>query len=376
MAPDPMREVREMEERRMDRKVVVSLTCAGLLALMPLSTAVAIESAGVMAFDDACYDRIVAMTPDGRARVTLPFIGDHERMLDISRRGSVVSVLGLGRVVPSDPQSGSAMYVLDASARHDPVRLATPTGSSFAAFSPGASRVAWVNDYQDGSLAHHDDLWMADLTLDANDLPTILKNPRWLADLLAFGQRSDSSATGALTGALDFAPDGSSLAVTIYDDIWVLPLASDGQSLDRAQARDITRTPNEIEWWPAWAPASSLAGNKIAFTGGRISQILPGFWAVSSRDLNVSTIDVDSGIMNRVTTKSNTANAGPEHPDWSPTGSWLLFDAQASSGKRGAPCGNFVNFDLFQIPWDGSGRAVDVTNTAGTSVELNAGWGW
>ena len=54
---------------------------------------------------------------------------------------------------------------------------------------------------------------------------------------------------------------------------------------------------------------------------------------------------------------------------------WIGFTTFTSSAGRRSSCG-LVNAELFVTLADGSGKAIEVTSTYGTSTEAWPSWGW
>lgn len=92
--------------------------------------------------------------------------------------------------------------------------------------------------------------------------------------------------------------------------------------------------------------------------------------------LSIHVVDASSGARTQIVTNQNKggSQAARDYPNWSQDGSTMLFTAAASSPRRGA-C-SYVNSDLFTIDDAGASKAVNVTNTAGTSVEGIPKQGW
>jgi Tol biopolymer transport system component len=94
--------------------------------------------------------------------------------------------------------------------------------------------------------------------------------------------------------------------------------------------------------------------------------------------MEIYTLGVASGAVRRVTTNLNkgSARGTKNDPNWSPDGAAILFSAVGPNGSRNAPCGSFVNFELFQVAADGSGKILQITNTVGSGVETTPRVGW
>ncbi len=359
----------------MNRRVLGAWPIALALAGVSTATVSSITTTGTIVAEDVCANLVVTIAPDGSNRHQLASLGDLNRLADVSVGVTPRFALIIGRADPADSTSPSALYAVDLSGSAASVRLDAPVPAADAALFPGATRVAWVRDYADPPTTNHDDLWLADVVFDASGHPAALANATFLVDLRTLGSPADTVASGPAFGMPVVDPDGSRLAVTIWDDLWVLELGSDGRSV--AHASNITRTRDRAEWYPAWAPSGSPAGDAIAYSGGPYSHF-GSLIGMALRDIDVFVTPSTGGIQRQVTTKQNRGPAGDEraHPAWSPDGRWLVFHAQGRSarGKRSSPCEGLVNYDLFQIPWDGSSKAANITNTAGTSVELRPAW--
>jgi hypothetical protein len=364
------------------RRLAFAAAAALLLTSLPSGeTRAVIPADGVVAFGDHCARRLYAMNPDGTGRHLLPDVGAGG-VVDVSRGVGPVTVLAAGQRPLPDGGSKPTLYAIDASGTQAPVELldeTEPTPSE-AAMSPTGDRVAFVHKYWDPvAEVGHADLGIGDIVRDAVSGAIIdVENVTFVVDLWTLGSPGD--AIGDLgyvfTGPLDFAPDGRRLVVTIYDDLWELTLDADtGRTL--VEARPITRTTSFAERMPSWSPIADV----VAFSGGPYSTSGGRPLALYLSDMEIYTADVSAGTARQVTNARNKGSSGDgrNNPAWSRNGSYLLFDAlgPAAFGKRGqSSCGGASNSDLFQIPADGSLKAVNITNTSGTGVEYGPAWGW
>jgi hypothetical protein len=332
-------------------------------------------------FRDHCDGHIYAINPDGSGRRRLEDTGDLVP-LDVSTGGGPPTALAVG---PSDldatVRTPPTLYALDPDGAGAPVNLLAPTdptpGTGHAAFSPDGGRIAYVHAVvdPDTNTVTALEVHVGDVQRDTGGEPTGLANITFVVDLLSLGERRDSNASApyVFTGPLDFARDGLSIVVVIYDDLWRVSLADDGRTF--AGAVPLTRTTDFAERFPRWSPVADV----VAYEGGPYStSSWDGTVGLSADDVNVYTLDVVPGVSKRVTTSKNKGSSGPHRnrPAWSPDGRELIFSAQGQSGKRNAPCGSAVNYDLFRIAVDGSAKAVAVTNTVGSGVEVEPAWGW
>lgn len=365
----------------MKRFVLLALAPAILLASVAPVAAYTTGSDAVI-FRDLCDGHLYAINPDGSGRRRLEDTRDLVP-LDVSTGGGPPTALSVG---PSDPdatvRTPPTLYALDPDGVDDPVNLLAPTdptpGTGHAAFSPDGARTAYVHQVvdPDTNTVTALEVLVGDVQRDTGGEPTGLANITFVVDLLSLGERSDSSASTpyVFTGPLDFARDGQSIVVVIYDDLWRIFLEADGHTYTGAEP--LTRTTDFAERYPRWSPAA----NVVAYEGGPYST---SSWdatvSLQASDTNVYTLDIASGVSQRVITSKNKGSSGVDRnrPAWSPDGRSILFSAQgqAASGKRNQPC-NGVNYDLFRIPADGSAKAVAVTNTAGTGIEGEPAWGW
>lgn len=366
----------------MHRPLALAAAAALLLGSFPGGVVqAAIQTDGVVAFREACSGRLYAMNPDGTGRHLLPDVGGG-RVLDVSRAVGPATVLASAPVPLPGGGSRPTLDAIDAAGTQAPVALldaTEPTPGGWAAFSPRGDLLAYVSfSWDPVAGVGHADLEIGDVVRDASGAIIDVANVTSAVDLLTLGSPADSiaSAPYVFTGPLDFAPDGRRLVVTIYDDLWELTLDTDLHSL--FAARPITRTTSLAERMPSWSPTTDAG--VVAFSGGPYSTSGGGPLALYMSDMNIYTADVATGITRQVTTPKNkgASSDGKTDPSWSRNGTYLLYTAfgPAAFGKRGQSSCSAVNFDLFQIPADGSLKAINVTNTTGTGVEIDPAWGW
>ena len=313
---------------------------------------------GVVVFHDFCTERVYVMNPDGTGRELLDGSLAYPRVQDVSRGGpgAVTALVLSWDTLYAIPVDGSRVVPLS-------IPIEYPNYPAYAVFSADGERIAYVSfEYDPVTFeAYSTEVYIANVVRDGDGYVTGLGEINSLidpnntpVDLNKIGQRDDSNFEGPQTGALDFSWDNSRLVVTIYDDLWVLELALDGHTL--VDAYPLTRTPDFREWYPRWSPTDEV----IAFSGGG-----------SSGSLNIYTLDF-SGVQVQVT----KGRGYKQHPNWSPDGTYLLYDAQGGRVKRDSPCSNWINTDLYLIPFDGSQEELNVTKTTGDGVETSARWGW
>jgi hypothetical protein len=368
----------------MRRAVLLALLMSGFVVAPGLAAAYT-PGSDVVVFRDGCDLGLYAMDADGTGRRLLDGTG-HMNAFDASTGGGDATVLATGPVDPEQAYFGQpwTLYALDPDGGHGPVDLLSEDDPSLggpAAFSPDGSRIAYIHRVEeyDESLDRvvlvAQEIVIGDVVRDDGGGVVGLDKATTVVDLLDLGDPADSAANPryVFTGDLDFSRDGRSIVVVIYDDLWRVFLAEDGHGY--AGAVPLTRTTDFAERSPRWSPAADV----VAFGGGPYTSYDGGL-ALTVSNTNVYTFDVALGRSRLLTTSKNkgSSGAGRDEPAWSPDGRSILYHAQGTSafGKRSQPCGNFVNYDLFRIPADGSAKAVAVTNTAGTGVEMHPAWGW
>jgi Tol biopolymer transport system component len=367
------------------KRTLVPLTLAASLLLAWIPPAIAYTpGSDVLVFWDGCDRLMYAMEADGSGRRLVDTSG-RMNAFDVSTDGAAPTVLASG---PVDPEQSfgqpSTLYALDPDGSRGPVDLLSEDDPSLggpAAFSPDGSRIAYIHRVEEYDevlrrlVLVSQEIVIGDVVRDGGGVVVGLDNATTVVDLLDLGDPADSAANPryVFTGDLDFSRDGRSIVVVIYDDLWRVFLAEDGHGY--AGAVPLTRTTDFAERVPRWSPVADV----VAFGGGPYTSYDGGL-ALTVSNTNVYTLDVASGSSRLLTTSKNkgSSGVGRDKPSWSPDGRSILYHAQGQSafGKRSQPCGNLVNYDLFRIPADGSAKAVAVTNTAGTSVEMHPAWGW
>jgi Tol biopolymer transport system component len=325
------------------------------------------EARAEVAFWDSCAGYSLVMNDNGSGRTPLPTPTRGASPLDVSRGSSPLTVLLSGLHAVAVHRDGTGGFLVEAAIPLlQPGEPGDPGGApgeaGYARFSPAGDRIAYVSASGWGW-----ELYIGDVVRDPTGRVIDLTNITLVANLSWLGSPSDSNISTSFTGQLDFSPDGTSIIVTIYDDLWVLTLAADGHTL--ASSAPLTRTRAFAERNPRWSPA----GTEAAFTGGPYK----GDYLYIS-DKNIYAVIFTTGAVRQVTTKANRGGAGWNKDDanWSADATTLLFTAEAGGAPRSSPCGMWVNHDLFTIRPDGSQKAVNITNTVGTSVEATPRWGW
>ena len=327
---------------------------------------------GEIVFRDDCSHTLVTMLPDGSGRQTLPAVPFSRDVQDVSGgTAGPVTALVIGRPSATAPANLHAVPIVrDVTGNlvsSLPVPLlgaSDPQPWGAAVFSPEGDRVAYVG----ASATSNTTLFVGDVVRDASNDVSALANIVAVVDLASVGSPSNSAASPTGVGGIDFAPDGVRLVASIHDDLWEIRLAADGRTF--AGATPLTRTAAFAETGPRWSPTAGT----IAFAGTSYVQLSSP--VIYSNDSNVYTLDRST-----LTTKMLTAGSKDKNvsgPAWSPDGTQLAYSAKGASafGRRVAPCGSLVNYDIFRVSADGSAKPVNVTNTAGTSVEQSPAHGW
>ena len=188
-----------------------------------------------------------------------------------------------------------------------------------------------------------------------------------VGDLYSLGLPDPNFPTSrGFTGDIDYSPDGGSIVASIYYDLWLVHLGSENTS----EGVDLltVNTDGFAEWKPAYSPEGT-----IAYTAGLIDASTGGV-----RNTDIYSLALGSGAVTRVTTNKNKGSAASSRNNamWTSDSTWIGFSAYTSSTPRRSPCSNAVNSEIFLIKADGSGRASQITNTLGTSVEAWPKWGW
>ena len=173
-----------------------------------------------------------------------------------------------------------------------------PAAPETAGAAGDMGRIAFSRD--DGALS--DDVFIVDLATTRVRRLTAGKRKEWDPDLSPNGRRIVYRRN----------PDPTSDAA----DIWVM--SADGRS-----KRNLTRSPRDDNWSPAWSPD----GTRIAFSSKRGGGE-PSIWVMSANGRG-----------------SHHVAAGPgEYPDWSPDGNQLVFAAARTSGT----------YDIYTVRLDGT----------------------
>jgi hypothetical protein len=291
---------------------VLVTTFATLFALGVIGVAQAWAQNGVISFWDVCNDRAYVMRGEAesasnpRVMLNLPASPITNFFpMDVSTTGSPVTVLLHGLFAVQVNDNGGNLVSgtpTDIRLAADP-KLPPNVNFGFAKFSPTGDRVviaapADTQDFQGNPI-----LVIADTDTSGDGSIIGLKNATVLTDLRTIGSPSDSNISGGSdwTGFPDFSPDGTKIVVTIFSDLWLLHLKSDGHNLDFAEP--LTRTLHDTEFVAAFSPD----GNRIAYTRGKNSR----FGSISSRSMNIFTLDLGTLAVTQLT--NTTRMGGPAH---------------------------------------------------------------
>jgi hypothetical protein len=323
---------------------------------------------GVISFWNACDGRAYVMHGEAESATNppvelplSPLAGGNrggQMPLDVSTHGPVTVLLNGLFVVQVNDNAGVLVPDAELSIQFDLAAnpdLPPNINGGDAKFSPTGDRIALVSD---GILV------IADIARDATTQSiTGLTNPTIVANLADIGSPSDSNLSpGAPFIAYpDFSPDGTEIVVTIYSDLWLLTLMSDGHTL--ASSRPLTRTREVTEFQAAFSPD----GKTIAYVAGQNNHD-------GIRNLNIFTINPATLAITQVTSRTDSL-VDTEFPAWSPDGQFLAFTAQGHRAPRSSPCSSAVNYDIFELELT-TGKVSALTNTVGTGVELLTQWGW
>jgi Tol biopolymer transport system component len=362
----------------------------GIITFASLTAKPAVAQTGVIAFREACDGLLYAMRGDSSGRIALPFPSlplptdrySQPEVLDVTTSGptTVLYRVAITRTVVVDgmnvltlvSQGLFAVQVDDAGGvltAHSPVPLSLPpilgvdpNNARDASFSPPGDRVALVG-FGPGRL-----LMTAQVERDSNLKIIGLSGLVAVTDLLSIGTPGPGVPTNAVSGDIDYAPDGRSLVASVYRDLWLIQLREDNTFLN---AERLTQTDDGIvEFRSTFSPD----GGHIAFVSGETDQKTGGV-----RDTEIYSLDTATRAVVQVTRNQNSGTAadGRDNPMWTPDSAWIGFTAFTSGRvRRGTACDGLVNSDIFLIQADGSTKAIQLTNTNGTSTELFPKWGW
>lgn len=139
----------------------------------------------------------------------------------------------------------------------------------------------------------------------------------------------DSTSLAYISGASDGA-GGSQGEVFVFD-------------LVSGLTSNVTNSPAVSEGTPSFSPAD----DRIAYT--QLIQIR------GSYRYDIFTIDMSSGAVVQVTNKGTTGKSANLHPTFSPDGQYLSFSS-------GSILGPIMDFDIYKIRSNGSGKAVNLTS--------------
>jgi len=350
---------------RKHRVLVTTFATAFVLGVIGIAQTSAQN--GVISFHEACNNRAYVMRGEAESasnpRVLLPLLPPivySQVPLDISTSGPVtVLMFGLfavqvndigGNLVPDAP-----VNIRLAANANLPANI---NDTGFARFSPTGDRVVLVSD---GVLV------VADIVRDGSLKVTGLTNPSVVANLSEIGSPSDSNITvNPVMGFPDFSPDGTKIVVSIFGDLWLLTLNSDGHTL--ASSQPLTRTVRDTEYQAAFSPD----GNTLAYISGQNIGHYPGIpgkagaFSVNLFKLSLGTLAVTQLL------SSKDSHRSPIFPAWSPDGQFLAFAGEGERTPRGSSC---FNYDIFEIEADGAGNPTLLTNTVGTGFEDFSQWG-
>jgi hypothetical protein len=361
------------------KRTPLSTVIALLLVLSAARPADAyVAASDVVVFWDACRSVHYAMNIDGSGRRALPDLGSsNSGGVEVSRTGPA-TLLAFGPNDPANLGGAWTLYAVDPTGSSPRVDLRQPSDSTHTdvVLSLAGDLLAYshdVREYPSGNLLRIE-VYMGRVVRDpASGRITGLGDVQMLlADLRALGSPADITTGVAFMRLMDFSPDGASLLAVVYGDLWELRLANNGTRYSVAP-RALTRTRDTVELSARWSPS----GDFIAWAGGPITT-QRGWTGLFSDDMEIYTLGVASGAVRRVTTNLNKGSAGgfKNDPNWSPDGAAILFSAIGPNASRSAPCGSLVNFELFRVAANGSGKILQISNTVGSGVETTPRWGW
>jgi hypothetical protein len=314
---------------------------------------------GVIAFRDACTQRLYAMHANGSGRIPLPLPPlllptdrySSAEVLDVTTSGppTIVYQVRITRteIVDDEPVTVLVDRGLFAVEVNDVggVLLADPQERLTLPTLPGVD----PNNAYQGSFSPME-LGDRLALLASNDTTNVLMTARVDRDAaLKIVGLSDLVVVhnGVSVGSIDYSPYENSIVTSINADLWLIHLAADNTFLSSEQ---LIESLGFAEINPAWAPDGAL----IAFTRGQFRGTGPGF-----SDPDIYTFDVASSSVARVTNRKNG-----------------FFASAKARMPRNSPCSGLVNTEIFLIPADGSATATQITNTNGTSAEYRPAWGW
>ena len=361
------------------KRTLLSTVLALLLVLSAARPADAyVAGSDVVVFWDACRSVHYAMNIDGSGRRALPELGSsNSGSVEVSRTGPA-TLLAFGPNDPANLGGAWTLYAIDPTGFSPRVDLRQPSDSTHTdvVLSLAGDLLAYshdVREFPSGNLLRIE-VYIGHVVRDpaSGRISGLSDVQLLLSDLRAIGSPADVTTGVAFVRLMDFSPDGRSLLAVVYGDLWELPLATDGTSWTVAP-RPLTRTKDTVELSARWSPAGDL----IAYAGGPITT-QRGWTGLFSDDMEIYTLGVTSGAVRRVTTNLNKGSARgfKNDPNWSHDGSAILFSAVGPNASRSAPCGSLVNFELFQVAADGSGKIQQITSTVGSGVETSPRWGW
>ena len=208
--------------------------------LLSLGAQVGAAQSGVIAFFDTCDNRPYVMRGDGTGRIRLA--DAYATPWDISRGGWPMTVvthelfavevsdiagqLEVGPLVSLEPEGGVGWTETPAiSLVVDRIAYMTPGSTSFYPMT----------------------IWVADLVRSSSGRIAAATNHRVLARWDEIGSPSDlvEGPVQSGLGGIAFSPDGRSLLVEVYGDLWLLHLAGDGSLLAKQR---VTQTRERVEW--------------------------------------------------------------------------------------------------------------------------------
>jgi TolB protein len=250
-----------------------------------------------------------------------------------------------------DEQLGYDIYVMSADGTGRMDLTSQPGDESSPAWSSDGSRIAFVEDYSDGTsdirIMNPDGSEQVKLT-DTTGSP---KSPIWSPDgsQIAFTRntpggssiyvvRSDGTAEARLTDGQGFdqqpawSPDGSKIAFSSDRDgeVELYVMNADGTDQTRLTKMS-TDEPDCCLGQPTWSPD----GVSLAFA------------ALEGGDWDIYVVNADGGGLRDVT----TAPGDEISPTWSPDGTLIAFAGSPLSADEGE---NGGTFDIYIITPDGT----------------------